>query len=65
MTELDANEREQLFRQCRQALDRIELTHHPLFLARLALLLFEQVGDAQRCQACIAQASDGLTEQPA
>ncbi len=61
MNELDASEREMLFRECRTALDTMAQDQHPLFLARLALLLFEQVGDAERCRTCIAQALEGLS----
>ena len=61
MNELDASEREMLFRECRTALDTMAQDQHPLVLARLALLLFEQVGDAERCRTCIAQALEGLS----
>ena len=63
MNQLDAAQREMLFRECRTALDTMPQEQHPLFLARLALLLFEQVGDAERGRTCIAQARDGVSVQ--
>jgi hypothetical protein len=59
VNELDASQREMLFRECRAALDSMPQEQHSLFLARLALLLFEQVGDLERCRSSIAQALEG------
>ena len=60
MCTLMPQEREALYRECCLAITDAGRDRESLFLARLALLLIEQVGDAQRCRAAIAEAAREL-----
>jgi hypothetical protein len=60
MSTLMPQEREALYRDCCLAITDAGPDRENLFLARLALLLIEQVGDAQRCRAAIAEAAREL-----
>ncbi|MGR4870642.1 hypothetical protein ACIPRI_17485 [Variovorax sp. LARHSF232] len=52
--------RDRLYAQCARAISEAGSERESLFLARLALLLFEQVGDEARCRAALADALQGL-----
>jgi hypothetical protein len=54
---LDHDARDALYRECAQAVSAIGRERESLFLARLALLLMEEVGDAPRCRAAIDAAA--------
>ena len=56
MTELAADARDRLYAACAQAISTAGADRESLFLARLALLLFEEIGDESRCQAALADA---------
>lgn len=60
MSTLAPAERDALYRECCVAVTEAGRERESLFLARLALLLFEQVGDAARCRAAIAEAARDL-----
>lgn len=60
MSTLAPAERDALYRECCVAVTEAGRERESLFLARLALLLFEEVGDAARCRAAIAQAARDL-----
>lgn len=60
MTKLTPREREALYRECSLAITDAGRDRESLFLARLALLLIEEVGDAQRCRAAICAAARDL-----
>ena len=53
--------RDRLYSQCAQAISHAGPQREALFLARLALLLFEQVGDEAACHRAI---TDALRELP-
>ncbi len=57
---LPADARDRLYAACAHAITEAGGTREPLFLARLALLLMEQVGDEARCRAALADALRGL-----
>jgi hypothetical protein len=57
MSRLTASERDALFRDCAIAIDSAGPDGDRAFLARLALLLMEALGDADRCRAAIAEAA--------
>lgn len=59
-TPLDAGARDRLYAECASAISAAGAERESLFLARLALLLFEQVGDEARCRTALADALDGL-----
>jgi hypothetical protein len=48
--------RDRLYAECARAIGEAGAERESLFLARLALLLFEQVGDEARCSAALANA---------
>ena len=60
MTALTHDARDRVYAECARAISEAGAERESLFLARLALLLFEQVGDEQRCRAALAQALDDL-----
>jgi hypothetical protein len=57
---LSPEARDHLYAECARAISEAGAERESLFLARLALLLFEQVGDEARCRAALAQALDQL-----
>ena len=61
MTALAPDVRDRLYAECARAVTAAGSERESLFLARLALLLFEQVGDEARCRAALA---DALRELP-
>lgn len=61
MSALTPEARDRLYAACARAISEAGAERESLFLARLALLLFEQVGDEARCQAALA---DALHELP-
>ena len=52
--------RDRLYAECARAISEAGSERESLFLARLALLLFEQVGDESRCREAIADALEAL-----
>lgn len=52
--------RDRLYAQCARAISEAGAQRESLFLARLALLLFEQVGDESRCCQAIDDALKAL-----
>lgn len=52
--------RDRLYAECARAISDAGVARESLFLARLALLLFEQVGDEARCRQALADALDAL-----
>lgn len=52
--------RDRLYAACANAITQAGEARESLFLARLALLLFEQVGDEARCRQALADALDQL-----
>jgi len=59
-TALPPEARDRVYAECARAITEAGPERESLFLARLALLLFEQVGDEARCSAALVQALDGL-----
>jgi hypothetical protein len=59
---LSNDARDRLYARCAEATSAAGRVREPLFLARLALLLFEQVGDEVRCTSAIDQALRDLPE---
>ncbi|MEJ8824371.1 hypothetical protein WKW80_20410 [Variovorax humicola] len=57
---LPAEARDRLYAQCARAITEAGTARESLFLARLALLLFEQVGDETRCNQALADALHAL-----
>jgi hypothetical protein len=57
---LSPEARDRLYAECARTISEAGTERESLFLARLALLLFEQVGDEARCRAALAQALDQL-----
>ena len=60
MTAMTHDARDRVYAECARAISEAGAERESLFLARLALLLFEQVGDEARCRTALAQALDGL-----
>ncbi|QJW84796.1 hypothetical protein HK414_17660 [Ramlibacter terrae] len=56
----DAAAQDRIYACCSDAIAAAGREKESLFLARLALLLFEQVGDEARCRAAIAAALHDL-----
>lgn len=52
--------RDRLYAECARAISEAGAARESLFLARLALLLFEQVGDEARCCQALAEALQAL-----
>jgi hypothetical protein len=48
--------RDRVYAECARAISAAGTERESLLLARLALLLFEQIGDEARCRAALAQA---------
>ncbi len=61
MTSLSLEARDRLYARCANAVSEAGVSRESLFLARLALLLFEQIGDESRCTRAI---DDALRELP-
>lgn len=61
MNALNPDARDRLYAECGRAISQAGAERESLFLARLALLLIEQVGDEARCRAALA---DALHELP-
>ena len=59
-TLLHPDARDRLYAECARAISEAGAERESLFLARLALLLFEQVGDEARCLAALADALRAL-----
>ena len=59
-TALAPEARDRLYAECARAISEAGAEREPLFLARLALLLFEQVGDEARCRQALADALEAL-----
>ena len=55
-TSLHPDARDRLYAECARAISEAGAERESLFLARLALLLFEQVGDEARCRRALADA---------
>jgi hypothetical protein len=60
--QLPADARDRLYARCAAATTEAGRSRESLFLARLALLLFEQVGDEERCAGAIDAALRDLPE---
>lgn len=52
--------RDRIYAECARAVSEAGTERESLFLARLALLLFEQVGDESRCREAIEDALGAL-----
>lgn len=52
--------RDRLYAECARAVSEAGAERESLLLARLALLLFEQVGDEARCRQALADALHAL-----
>jgi len=59
-TSLHPDARDRLYAECARAISEAGAERESLFLARLALLLFEQVGVEARCRRALADALDAL-----
>lgn len=59
-TTLTAESRDRLYARCARAVSAAGPDREALFLARLALLLMEQLGDEARCQQALDQALEDL-----
>ncbi|MEJ7686599.1 MAG: FAD-dependent monooxygenase [Variovorax sp.] len=59
-SQLAPDARDRLYAECASAIAEAGVERESLFLARLALLLFEQVGDESLCRTALADALDGL-----
>ena len=57
---LAADARDRLYAECARAITEAGAPRESLFLARLALLLMEQVGDEARCRQAMADALQQL-----
>jgi hypothetical protein len=55
-------ERDEFYTQCAQAINTASRSREGLLLARLALLLADEVGDIERCQRAIVSALKDLPE---
>lgn len=59
---LPADARDRLYAACARAITEAGAAREALFLARLALLLMEQVGDEARCRQALAEALHALPQ---
>ncbi|KQU82389.1 hypothetical protein ASC78_17510 [Variovorax sp. Root318D1] len=57
---LHPDARDRLYAECARAISEAGAERESLFLARLALLLFEQVGDEALCRRALADALHAL-----
>ncbi|WP_431110254.1 hypothetical protein [Variovorax paradoxus] len=57
---LDPDARDRIYAECARAITEAGTERESLFLSRLALLLFEQVGDEARCRRALADALEAL-----
>lgn len=57
---LQPEARDRLYADCARAITEAGEAREALFLARLALLLFEQIGDEARCRQALVDALDQL-----
>lgn len=55
-----AEARDRIYAECARAISEAGAAREALFLARLALLLFEEVGDEVRCRRALAAALEDL-----
>lgn len=55
-----AEARDRIYAECARAISEAGAAREPLFLARLALLLFEEVGDEARCRRALRAALEDL-----
>jgi hypothetical protein len=62
MNTLMPGARDRLYAACARAITEAGEERESLFLARLTLLLFEQVGDEARCDAALADALRDLPQ---
>jgi|SoimicmetaTmtHPA_FD_contig_31_2743108_length_383_multi_2_in_0_out_0_1 hypothetical protein len=62
MTALSDDARDRLYARCAAATSDAGRLREPLFLARLTLLLFEEIGDESRCTRAIEGAMHDLPE---
>ena len=60
MSTMGPEARDRLYAACARAVTEAGTERESLFLARLALLLFEQVGDEATCHAALADALQAL-----
>lgn len=60
MPDLTSSARDRLYAACANAVSEAGTARESLFLARLALLLFERVGDEALCRQALADALDNL-----
>lgn len=60
MTQMPPEARDRLYAELARAITDAGPEREPLFLARLALLLFETVADEARCRQAIADALEEL-----
>lgn len=60
MARFDDLQRDEVYRACCLAITEAGQARESLYLARLVLLLAEEVGDVPRCLAAIAEAARGL-----
>ena len=58
--QLQPDARDRLYADCARSITEAGDERESLFLARLALLLFEQVGDEARCRTALADALRAL-----
>jgi len=59
-TSLHPDARDRVYAECARAITEAGTERESLFLARLALLLFEQIGDEARCRGALADALHAL-----
>ena len=57
---LPPDARDRLYAECARAISEAGAERESLFLARLALLLFEEVGDEARCREALSDALHAL-----
>lgn len=60
MPMLEDSERDELYTVCCEAISSVGRERESLMLARLALLLMEEVGDISRCRQAIRAATESV-----